>query len=156
MKSIIRVLVSIVVGFFGYFLCFKQRAKTKTLEKKNEVLKEELEQQNEQAIISQLHDTAHVNDLGIVVSADKHELEQRANNLFCGTKTLGGVLYDYRRKNGWSLNTLSKKTGYTAAQLSTFEKDNGLSKDVVEKLSKAFSLTKEEKKKLLDMLEEKE
>lgn len=153
MKTSITLIITAIIGILGTVFGIKQKSKCKVIEKENEALKTNLEEKKEQAIISQSNDTAHIEDVGMVVNAKQEELVTRANSLF-GSKTLGSRLYDYRKKNGWSINTLSKKTGYTGTQLAGFEKNKGITKDAIEKLAKVYALSKEEKKELLSMLED--
>lgn len=151
---IIIATLTLVTGILGLIFGTKQSTKRKIAEEKVEKLTTEIETKKNQVEVANINDAAHVDDIGLVVSSEKEELVTRANNLF-GTKTVGKILRDARCKKSLSLLDVSKKTAYTTAELNGFEKDNGLTRDVIEKLSRVYGFTKEEKKDLLEKLEDK-
>lgn len=153
MIKLLGLLVPVVVGIIGILFGSSQRKKLKAAKEEVENLSAELEQKRLQAKTAEHQAASHVAALGEIVEASDSGLADRADDLFTGSRSLGDELKELRYSRHWSLAKLSKASGYPVAVLADFERDKGIDKKAVKKLADIYEVPKEEKDRLLSLLE---
>ncbi len=141
----------VVIGAIGFLLGVGEKKKRKQAEEKLEKLHQEFKEKTDAAIVTDLNDVQHVEEIGEIIEKPNEEIIETANDLFDGATTVGEEIKTLRQKNKITISSLSKLTGYKYEELLNVENNKSISIEKINKIAKALKLSKEEKNNLLKM-----